>query len=174
MGTTTNDSPAGARTSTAGVRTSLAGWPTRRDVLVGAGLLAGAGVLAACGAGAGRSPSGTGASSSATSDASSSSAGGASDALAAVADVPVGGAVSSTLDGKPILLTKQQAGTVVGLSAICTHQGCTVASDGGRLLCPCHGSVFALDGSVVSGPAPSPLPSVAVHVEGGEVLAGEA
>ncbi len=43
---------------------------------------------------------------------------------------------------------------------------------GGELLCPCHGSVYALDGSNVSGPAPSPLPTVPVHVVGGEVLAG--
>ena len=90
----------------------------------------------------------------------------------AVADIPVGGAASATLDGKPILLTQAKAGTVVGLSAICTHQGCTVGPHGGQLLCPCHGSIYGLDGSNVSGPAPSPLPPVAVHVVGGEVLAG--
>ena len=132
--------------------------PTRREVLAGAGLLAGAGVLAACGVGSsggGRGPGGQ-----------------STGPLAAVANIPVGGAVAATLDGQPILLTQAKAGTIVGLSAICTHQGCTALPRGGQLLCPCHGSIYALDGSNVSGPAPAPLPPVAVHVVGGEVLGG--
>jgi cytochrome b6-f complex iron-sulfur subunit len=44
-------------------------------------------------------------------------------------------------------------------SAICTHLGCTVQyfSSDRRFHCPCHGSVFAPDGSVLHGPAPRPL-----------------
>jgi Rieske Fe-S protein len=138
------------------------GGPTRRDVLVGAGLLAGAGVLAACGGGS----SGTGSGGNQTPGAQSTGP------IAAVSDVPVGGALSVTLDGRPILLTQADAGTIVGLSAICTHQQCTVGTHGGELLCPCHGSVYALDGSNVSGPAPRPLDPVPVHVVGDQVLAG--
>lgn len=45
------------------------------------------------------------------------------------------------------------------LSAVCTHGACTVrysaASD--FLSCPCHGSSFRLDGTVIRGPAPAPL-----------------
>ena len=44
-------------------------------------------------------------------------------------------------------------------SAVCTHLGCTVnyfQSDG-RFHCPCHGSIFAADGTVQHGPAPRPL-----------------
>lgn len=138
--------------------------PTRREVLAGAGLLAGVGVLAACGVGSSGGGNGGG---------SGGAPGGQSTGpLAAVANVPVGGGVSATLDGQPILLTQAKAGTIVGLSAICTHQGCTVLPRGNRLLCPCHGSVYALDGSNVSGPAPSPLPPVPVHVVSGEVLPG--
>jgi cytochrome b6-f complex iron-sulfur subunit len=44
------------------------------------------------------------------------------------------------------------------VSAICTHLGCTVNLAGQGFHCPCHGSVFNPNGSVVSGPAPSPLP----------------
>lgn len=42
-------------------------------------------------------------------------------------------------------------------SAVCTHLGCTVNLAGEGFHCPCHGSVFDGSGSVVSGPAPSPL-----------------
>jgi cytochrome b6-f complex iron-sulfur subunit len=40
-----------------------------------------------------------------------------------------------------------------------THLGCTVGyfQNDERFHCPCHGSVFAPDGSVVHGPAPRPL-----------------
>lgn len=45
------------------------------------------------------------------------------------------------------------------LIAICTHLGCTPNwfGDEGRFKCPCHGSVFLLDGTNVAGPAPVPL-----------------
>ena len=40
-------------------------------------------------------------------------------------------------------------GAFNGLSAICTHQGCTVSKVAdGTIDCPCHGSKFNLDGSV--------------------------
>lgn len=45
-------------------------------------------------------------------------------------------------------------------SAVCTHLGCLTrpnASEDG-FFCPCHGSEFSLDGSVIKGPAPTPLP----------------
>jgi Rieske Fe-S protein len=59
----------------------------------------------------------------------------------------------------------------VAFSAICTHQGCTVAPSGSRLNCPCHGSVFnALTGAVEHGPARSPLPSIPVKVVNGNVV----
>jgi len=140
----------------------------RRQVLVRAGMatmgLAAAGVLAACGGSSDGDTSGSG------------STGVSGDgSLAKVSDIPEGGAISATdADGKPILLTQPTAGTIVALSAICTHQGCTVKPDGKELKCPCHGSVYDLSGGNVSGPAPSPLPKVDVHVNNGEVLAGKA
>jgi Rieske Fe-S protein len=64
------------------------------------------------------------------------------------------------------------SGDFVAYSAVCTHQGCTVAYRNGQLACPCHGSIFdpANGAAVVSGPARSPLPEVPVEVSGGEVL----
>jgi cytochrome b6-f complex iron-sulfur subunit len=54
------------------------------------------------------------------------------------------------------------------LSNICTHQACVVSydSDANKLRCPCHGSVFSTFGSVLEGPADSPLKKYEVTQEG--------
>ena len=45
------------------------------------------------------------------------------------------------------------------ISSVCTHLGCVVAhSEEEGFACPCHGSRFAADGSVIGGPAPAALP----------------
>src|SRR5260221_14720963 len=48
-------------------------------------------------------------------------------------------------------------GSYIALSDICTHAGCSVNYDNssGQVHCPCHNSNFSLNGSVISGPAPS-------------------
>ena len=70
------------------------------------------------------------------------------------------------------MLVHLQSGDFVAYSAICTHQGCTVAYNNGQLACPCHGSVFdpAHGAAVVNGPAQRPLPQIPVAVRGGEVF----
>jgi Rieske Fe-S protein len=97
----------------------------------------------------------------------------ASAVLAKVADIPVGNAVSATLGGDPILISQPTAGHIVAFTAICTHQGCTVAPAGKQFHCPCHGSIYdAATGKVIQGPAPLPLAAVAVKVDGADVVAG--
>lgn len=148
--------------------------PTRRAVLAGSGAGAALAVLAACG---GSPPSGTGGTGGGSGGGTGGGSGGGGDtvvpageALARTDDVPVGGAVGITVDGAPLLVTQPEEGTFAAFSAICTHQGCTVAPGDGELVCPCHASRYDLaTGEVLGGPAPAPLPEVAVTVASGEV-----
>jgi Rieske Fe-S protein len=45
------------------------------------------------------------------------------------------------------------ASTFVALSRVCTHEGCETSVTNNRFECPCHGSIFASDGSVIRGPS---------------------
>ncbi|UJP40474.1 QcrA and Rieske domain-containing protein [Cellulomonas palmilytica] len=181
MTSTTTRTPVGTTAPDLDAPTShdhrgCAGCLDRRQLLRGAGgvtlAAAGAVVLAACG--------GSGSGDGTTTDGAGPGAGpgaepGAGDgALAQVTDVPVGGALLVEADGTKILLVQETAGTITALSAICTHQGCTVQPADTELHCPCHGSTFQLDGTPVSGPAEEPLPAAEVHVEDGAVFFGAA
>ena len=76
--------------------------------------------------------------------------------------------------GQPAVLVRLHNGDFVAYSAVCSHQGCTVAykKQSRKLACPCHGAVFdpANDAAVESGPAPSPLQEIEVEVKDGEVI----
>jgi menaquinol-cytochrome c reductase iron-sulfur subunit len=58
------------------------------------------------------------------------------------------------------------------LSPVCPHLGCyfTWNPGTGRFQCPCHASVFAEDGTVLSGPAPRPLDTLPSKTEGGSLF----
>jgi Rieske Fe-S protein len=90
--------------------------------------------------------------------------------LALTSDVPVGG--GKILAGKKIVITQPRAGSFEAFTAVCTHQGCTVSSvSDGTINCPCHGSRFSVtNGSVVNGPAASPLASVSIKVQGTSIV----
>jgi Rieske Fe-S protein len=89
--------------------------------------------------------------------------------LVSLAAIPVGGA--KILSGVRVVVVRTGPEAVHAFSATCTHQGCEVTQvRNGTIDCPCHGSKFDLaTGKVVAGPAPAPLPPVAVTVRGGEV-----
>lgn len=90
--------------------------------------------------------------------------------LALTSDVPVGG--GKILADKKIVITQPRAGSFEAFTAVCTHQGCTVSSvSGGTINCPCHGSKFSIaNGSVMHGPAASPLAPVSIKVQGTSIV----
>ena len=106
-------------------------------------------------------------------DSGTSSGTAAPTEVAALGDIPVGGAIAVMLDGSQIIVSQPTAGEVVAFSAICTHQGCIVVPEKTGLNCPCHQSLFdTATGAVLKGPATEPLPPVKVTLDGNKVLAG--
>jgi menaquinol-cytochrome c reductase iron-sulfur subunit len=86
------------------------------------------------------------------------------------------------VDGWRILSEKSTAwavrlddGQVVAFAPQCTHLGCAYHWDDPKkqFLCPCHTSVFSIDGKVISGPAPRPLDRFDSKVEKNKLLLGE-
>ncbi len=67
-----------------------------------------------------------------------------------------------------IIIARTNGGAYVAVSSACTHQGTTIVFDktNNNFFCPGHGSRFATDGSVVNGPASSPLTRYTTHVSG--------
>jgi Rieske Fe-S protein len=135
----------------------------RRAVVAGAGAVAAAAALAVT---AGCTTYG-GAPAATTAAGGSAAAGGGGTPFAKTADIPVG---SGKIAGDTVV-TQATAGKFAAFSSVCTHQGCTVNEiAGGTINCPCHGSKYRLDGSVAEGPAPKPLPSKTVKVQGDSVF----
>lgn len=143
---------------------------SRQKILLGAGLGLVTAVLAACST-YGKKPEAAGESS--TTPAAPSASGGtaapAAKAIAKTSDVPVG---SGVIVGD-VVVTQPSAGVFKGLSAKCTHKGCTVdkVADG-TIDCPCHGSKFNLDGTVANGPAQEPLAVENITVQGDSIMLG--
>jgi len=86
-------------------------------------------------------------------------------------DIPVGDSKKVVVAGSPVLLIRTAEG-VKAFSAICTHLGCLVGYDGaqGKIVCPCHAGMFNLEGRVLSGPPPKPLPIYQASVVDGRIL----
>jgi quinol---cytochrome c reductase iron-sulfur subunit, bacillus type len=57
--------------------------------------------------------------------------------------------------------------TIRAMSATCTHLGCQVQwqPKEKKFRCPCHGGVYAADGSVLEGPPPRPLQTIEARLE---------
>lgn len=72
-----------------------------------------------------------------------------------IEDLAAGDGAVVHIDGEAVAAFRDDDGRVRALSAVCTHLGCLVSFNPAERSwdCPCHGSRFACDGSVLEGPA---------------------
>ncbi|MGH3934115.1 MAG: Rieske (2Fe-2S) protein [Pseudonocardiaceae bacterium] len=147
---------------------------SRRTVVAGTGMLAVSAALAACSSAGSSAPPAQQApvepaiplDPDAPLEGVAPPEGSGGQSLGSTSDIPVGG--GEVFASEMIVVTQPRAGTFKAFSAVCTHQGCTVNKvAAGTINCPCHGSKYAIeDGSVVDGPAPSPLEERQITVSG--------
>ena len=101
--------------------------------------------------------------------------------LAAVTEVKIpedkmpspGTALMFRFGSRPTMLIHHKDGTMVCLTAVCTHLGCTVQyqPDQDHIHCACHGGTYdAHTGANISGPPPKPLQRFNVERANGQIL----
>ena len=73
---------------------------------------------------------------------------------------------------RSLWLVKRPDDSVTAFAPNCPHLGCGYRWSGSdqRFKCPCHGSVFDIDGKVLGGPSPRSLDTLEVRQESGRVL----
>ncbi|WP_183093661.1 Rieske (2Fe-2S) protein [Nocardioides stalactiti] len=151
---------------------------SRRQAITGAATVGvGVPLLAACGDD-GSDPKAD-ASDPATSSAPQPSTDAPSDTGAPTSDPPAGGGISTSdvpvgggivVVEESVVVTQPTEGEFKAFTAVCTHAGCLVARVSTEIECDCHGSRYSIeDGSVVGGPAPTPLGEFTVTVSGDQI-----
>ncbi|MFQ5454574.1 MAG: ubiquinol-cytochrome c reductase iron-sulfur subunit [Nitrospirota bacterium] len=87
--------------------------------------------------------------------------------------LPEGRIKKVILKGRPIGVIMVD-NNVHAISLICTHLGCIVEwqPDKNILFCPCHASSFDLNGNVLGGPAPKPLPTYETKIVDDKIIIG--
>ena len=84
-----------------------------------------------------------------------------------VADIPLLKSKSIRFGRYPAIIINTEAG-FKAYSAVCTHFACITKWDEElkQIVCPCHEGYFdPLDGSVISGPPPTPLEELSVEIQ---------
>jgi len=71
-------------------------------------------------------------------------------------------------------VVKHSDNSVTAFGPQCTHLGCAYHWDDGKseFICPCHNSLFSIDGKVTAGPAPRPLDRYETRIDGKKLLIG--
>jgi menaquinol-cytochrome c reductase iron-sulfur subunit len=73
---------------------------------------------------------------------------------------------------RSIWIVKRPDNTVTAYSPNCPHLGCGYRwfDADQRFKCPCHGSVFDINGKVLAGPSPRPLDTLPVKLEDNRIF----
>jgi Rieske Fe-S protein len=81
------------------------------------------------------------------------------DKLKDLDDIPAGEGKVVSVDGEKLAVYRGPDDTFTVFSPVCPHLKCIVKWNAADLSwdCPCHGSRFATDGSVIEGPSFAPL-----------------
>ena len=105
-------------------------------------------------------------------------------ALSLINAVVANGAIAITVDGgsplavvgsaalvragaTEVLVTRTSQTTATALTAICTHENCTITGFlNEKFVCPCHGSQYTTEGTVANGPATRSLRQFATAIAG--------
>jgi cytochrome b6-f complex iron-sulfur subunit len=97
-------------------------------------------------------------------------AGGGPVSVGSTVDLPIGKGQVYSVANKPVLVIHTADG-FKALSATCTHMGCIVFwnEEKAVVACPCHAAYFSINGDVISGPPPAPLPTYQVQVQGDQI-----
>lgn len=71
-------------------------------------------------------------------------------------------------------VVKDSSNKITAFGPQCTHLGCAYhwETDKGQFLCPCHTSIFSIDGKVITGPAPRPLDRFDTKIASGKLQLG--
>jgi menaquinol-cytochrome c reductase iron-sulfur subunit len=73
---------------------------------------------------------------------------------------------------RSLWIVKKPDNTVTAYSPNCPHLGCGYRwfDADQRFKCPCHGSVFDIDGKALAGPTPRPLDTLPVKIENNRIF----
>lgn len=74
-----------------------------------------------------------------------------------------------TIKSSTVYIVRNTEGNVKVFSNICTHLSCIASwrQGQGHYVCPCHDAHYAMDGAVISGPAPRPLDQYETKMDSG-------
>ncbi len=89
-----------------------------------------------------------------------------------LAHVTAGGGVlvEDPMSDLPLFVHRSAAGTYVAVSTRCGHRGCQVEPAAEKLVCPCHGSEYTFDGTILQGPTQRALVRHRVTVSGASLV----
>lgn len=73
---------------------------------------------------------------------------------------------------RTVWAVKQASGEVLVYTPVCPHLGCQATWDPGakHFICPCHTSIWTVEGKLVSGPSPRNLDTLPSRVDNGVLM----